>query len=413
MLVAGASGTMKTSLLLSLADQAIAAGNPCVFTDIKARANRPGLTSHYYRPGKDFLFNLADKRCVCWRIDREFRDPLGALALARRLIPERPNSVPYFVENSRYIVTHGFSELGLTVQEFMHSINYPERNSTGLYARLEHGPYGELMKNGEVKAFIIGNLKYALDSLSLLPTEGQEFSAYDWASRGTNRTGHVFLASSRNNWVAQQNLQGILLDLLFVNIQTFPGPGWMILDEMGIFRSEELEPALSVQRDSGVPIVLAFQSFSQLEKNHDVPTKWSILSAPETLVILKMRGKDAVDAQDLISAGVDVERIRESKSAHPLLERHQHHNYSTETATIKPVPAGVIQNKDPGHGYLVQPGRITPIRLIHRPTRMNQPGFVPREWPAYAANNPPSKGYGRSYQPKQRKLPVESPVNIT
>ena len=401
---------MKTSLLLSLANQAIAAGNPCVFTDIKARSGRASYTSHYYRPGRDNLFNLADKRCVWWRIDREFQNPLMALALARRLIPEKKNSVPYFIENSRYVLRHAFSDLGLSVPELMHAINYPGRPSTGLYARLENGPYEELVTNGEVKLWLIGNLKYALDSLSLLPTEGREFSAFDWASQGINRTGHVFLSSSRNNWVAQQDLQGILLDLLFVNIQTYPGPGFMFLDEMGIFKSEELEPALSVQRDSGVPIILAFQSFSQIEEGYGQAKKWSILSAPETLIILRMRGKDAVDAQDLISAGVDVERIRESKSAH-LLEHHRHHNYSSERATIKPVPAGVIQNKKPGHGYLVQPERITPVRLRHRAAKINQPGFVPREWPAYVANSSVPQVHGRRYPPK-RKLTLESPTNI-
>jgi hypothetical protein len=414
-LVAGASGTMKTSQILSWADQAIAAGNPCVFTDIKARADKPSYTSHYYRTDKGFIFNVADGRCVNWRLDREFQDPLTALGIARRLIPLRENSVPYFVELARYILHHAFTDLGLTVPDLIHAINYPTKASTGLYARLEHGKYGDMVASAsELRTALLGNLKYALDSLGLLPVDGPDFSAYDWASNPQMRKRHIFLASSRNNWEAQKDLHALMLDLLFVNVQTFPGPGVMFLDEVGIFKSEELEPALSVQRDSGVSIILAFQNFSQIEKHYGQAMKWSILSNPETLLILRMRGRDATDAQDLISAGSDVERIRESRSAH-WWTKHRH-DYSNERTTIKPVPAGVIQHWKPGCGVLVRPGAITPVQLKHRAAQMNQPGFVPRVWPTYIAPTPEpkkesaAKQYPRIYT--QRKLKLESPANI-
>lgn len=132
------------------------------------------------------------------------------------------------------------------------------------------------------------------------------------------------------------------------------------LDEVGIFKSEEIEPALSIQRDRGVPIILAFQNFAQLEENYGVPRKRSILSNPGTKIILHVDGQEALEAQDLISAGAEVERLRESKSAH-WWQRDRHHTYSTERPTMKPVPAGVIQTLQPGAGFLVQPGRITPL----------------------------------------------------
>jgi hypothetical protein len=396
-LVCGATGTMKTSLLLSWADQAIAQGNPCIFTDVKARKDKASYTSHYYRPEYDYLFNVADKRCVTWRIDREFRNPLMALAIARRLIQARHNTIPYFVENARNILQHAFADLGLTLPELLHALNFPSRPSTGLYARLEHGKYGDLVRDAsEVRQGILGSLKYPLDALSLLQTGGPDFSAYDWASPGALRTGHVFLSSSRNNWEAQKDLQALLLDLLFVNIQTFPGPGCMFLDEAGIFKSEELEPALSIQRDSGVPIILAFQNFSQLEENYGVARKWSILSNPETLVVLRMRGRDAVDAQELISAGVEIERPRQSTSIDSNMRESR--TYSTDRPTIKLVPASDIQNFRPGEGRLVQPGKITRIQLRYRGAKMNQPGFVERQWSPYIPPTPAPRG------PEQLKL---------
>lgn len=383
-LVCGAPGTKKTSLFLSWADQAMARAWPCIFTDVKARADKPSYTSHYYRPGKDFLFNIADARCVTWRLDREFRDPITALAIARRLVPSQHNTIPYFTENTRGILRHALSDLGLSIPQLLYAINYPDKPSTGIFPRIEHGPYGALLQaSSDTKGGILGNLKYTLDSLSLLPTDGPDFSAYDWASQGQARTGHIFIASSRNNWEGQKDLQALLLDLLFNYIQTFPGPGCMFLDEMGIFKSKELEPALSIQRDSGVPIFLAFQNFSQLEENYGLARKKSILSNPATRVILQMNWPDAEDAQNLISSGAEIKRPRESTSIDN--RARVSHSYSEDRPTIKPVPAGVIQNWDPGVGVVVQPGRITPIKLKYRGAKMNQPGFVERVWQHYEA----------------------------
>lgn len=400
-LTVGSSGTMKTSLFLDWADQAIALGWPCVFTDVKSGQDKPSYTSHYYRPGKDFLFNIADARCVNWQLHREFRDPLTALALARRIIPERQNTIPYFIENARNVLRHALGDLGLTISEVLAAINYPSKVSTGLYARLEHGPHGELVaKDGETRQGLLGNLKYALDPFALLPTAGPDFSAYDWASQGSKRTGHIFLSSSRNNWIAQKDLQALLLDLLFVNIQTYPGPGCMFLDEMGIFKSEELEPALSVQRDSGVPIFIACQNFAQWEDNYSAPKKRSILSNPGTKIILRVDGEEAEQAQNLISAGSEIERPRESRSVDS--KSRESHTYSKDRPTIKPVPAGVIQSLEPGQGYLVQPGRITPIQLTYRSPLRNQPGFVPRVWPPPGAK----KQIGPVSRYAQPKLPL-------
>ena len=77
-----------------------------------------------------------------------------------------------------------------------------------------------------------------------------------------------------------------------------------------------------------------------------------------------------------------VERVRESRSAHwwSLADKH-HHNYSTERPIVSPVTGGTIQTLENGRGFLSQAGKITPIHIQYRGPKGRQLDFVEREWP--------------------------------
>jgi hypothetical protein len=102
-LVAGAPGTRKSSLLRSLAAQAMERRWPVIFTDLKRE-----YVAEFYRPDIDFLFNIGDDRCFNWRLDLEFADELGARSLAAFLIPHEEGSSAFFQKNARNILTFLF-----------------------------------------------------------------------------------------------------------------------------------------------------------------------------------------------------------------------------------------------------------------------------------------------------------------
>jgi type IV secretory pathway TraG/TraD family ATPase VirD4 len=376
-LVAGAPGTRKSSLLRSLAAQAMERRWPVIFTDLKRE-----YVAEFYRPGIDFLFNIGDDRCFNWRLDLEFTNEVGARSLAAFLIPHEEGSSPFFQKNARNILTFLFSVRKLRTKEIITAISYPEK----LEKLLAGSKYEHLMSaGGDIRNGIVGNLSYALDTLSLLPSDkGRvEFSAREWAGKRMARNGNIFLASSPNDFEAQKGLQALLLDLLFLNMQTFKGPGMFILDEVGVFpKIPGLEPALNIQRSSDNPIVLAFQNFSQLSDTYGRDKKRSMLSSPYTKLILRMDGEDAEEAAKLIAMPAEVERTRETKSAQ-WWKKDAHHNYSQDRAMVSPVTAGEVQCLPDGAGFLAQTGKITTVQLPYRGARGNEPELIERVWEPY------------------------------
>ena len=269
--------------------------------------------SEFYRPGIDYLINFADARCVRWSIQREASNRLEGQTIAHAVIAEGPNTIPFFVKNSRNILAHLFGEQRLPAEQICRLIAHPD----DLVSALRGTQYEQLLtESGEIRNGILGNLNYALDPLSLLPhDEGhQEFSVRDWCWQGKDRKGHIFLASTPNDFEAQKPLQSLILDLLFLGMQSCHGPGIFILDEIGVFdKIPRLPPAFSIQRSSGNPVVVAFQGFGQLRQNYGVEQAEEITSGPFTRLILRLSSpKEAKYGSELLGMPAEVERLRES-----------------------------------------------------------------------------------------------------
>jgi hypothetical protein len=406
MLVCGAPGTRKSSLLRSLAEQAMDRGWPVIFTDLKRE-----YVAEFYRPDVDYIFNAADDRCCAWQLEQEFTDPVGAKSLVSLLVPHEEHSSPFFLKGSRRILAHLFSNWKLSTSRVKAAI----RSVKALDPYLAGSEHHDLITaGGEITGGIMGNLNNALDALELLPLEEGRvpFSAYAWAKQGASRKGNIFLSSSANDIEAQKGLQALLLDLLFLNMQSFPGPGMFILDEVGVFpQIPRLEPALNIQRSSGNPIILAFQNLSQLAETYGRDKKDSILSSPYTVLGLRMRGKNSVELSELIAQSAEVERIKETKSA-KWWDSRGNHSYSSERAMVSPVTAGQITELEDGAGFLAQAGRITPVQLPYRAPKENEPKFIPRLWPPWVAPEKPApqeKKSKREYK-SPRYADVELPI---
>ena len=58
---------------------------------------------------------------------------------------------------------------------------------------------------------------------------------------------------------------------------------------------------------------------------------------------------------------------------------------------VSPVTAGEIQAAEDGSGWLGQGGKICRVHLEYRAAKVKQPGFLPREWPAYGPPPPEIK----------------------
>lgn len=389
-LVCGATGTRKSSILRSFADQAIARGWPIIFTDLKRE-----YVAEYYRPGVDYLINFADARCAKWVLHREFTNRLEAKTVVHAIVKERENSIPFFIDGTRDIGSFLLGCLNLPVKQILSLVKSKDKLKEALY-----GSGLENLLDGSAEAVygILNNLSNAFSSLGLLPQEegNQEICIREWCRAGKNRKGNIFFASSPDDFPAQKDLQTLMLDMLLLGMQTTKGPGLCLFDEIGVWGEiPRYEQSLSIQRSSGNPIISAFQGFSQLRENYGIEKAESITSNPFTRIVLRMASpKEAQYAADLLAKPAELERVKESVDANQFKEwSKRNHSYSLERPMVSPVTAGQIQALPDGHGYLGQAGSITPLHIAYRPAKKNQPDLVPRIWPAWV---PPEK-------PKEKK----------
>jgi hypothetical protein len=156
----------------------------------------------------------------------------------------------------------------------------------------------------------------------------------------------------------------------------------------GVFGSiPQLAPALSFQRSSNNPIVLAFQSFSQLP----IEVRKEILSNAYTRILLGMADPEECEyASKLLGLPTELERIRESQSAHWWESaQKKRRDYQSERLLLPQVIPGEVQNRENGCGYLAQAGRITPIEVAYRAPKRRVPGVIPYVWPTY--ERPPKR----------------------
>src|SRR5436305_1623760 len=285
-LIAGTTGSRKTTILDGFAEQAMERGWPCIFTDLKC-----SFVEKYYRPEIDHIINFADARCSSIAWEREFTKPLEAQTLAHAVVKQEENSIPYFVHGTRDIL--GFL-LG-SKRETMRNIIQASRHPDDLEEALKGSDYQSLLQgSAEARAGFANNLSLSLNGIRLMPLEGnKELCIREWCLAGAKRKGRIFFSSSADNFEAQRQLQALMIDMLLAGMQKTPGPGCCIFDEIGVYGEiPTYEKALSIQRSSGNPIISAFQGFSQLRKNYGAERAKTITSNPFVKIVLAIDEPD-------------------------------------------------------------------------------------------------------------------------
>ena len=414
MLVVGATGTRKSSILLGFADQAIRRGWPCIFTDLKGGKS---YASEYYQPNVDYLINFADARCVRWMLNEEFTSKLEAKTIAHAMVKEYENSIRFFLDGAREMLAFMLGCLHLPVREILALAKDKAKLQDALYGS---GQEGLLEGEGEGPYGFMGNLSNAVAPLSLLPQEeGKPFCIREWCKAGRERKGNIFFVSSPSDFPAQQGLQALMIDMLLAGMQQYPGPGCCIFDEIGVYGEiPTYEKALTINRSSGNPIISAFQNFSQLRLHYGNERTKTIVSNPATKITLAMdEPEEAKYTGDLLGLPSQLMRIKESRDANQLKDwSKQHHSYSSELPMESAVLGGEMQMLEDGHGYVKMRGLgITKIEVAWRPSKQVQPGFVPRVWPAWVAPEKPKKEKEptrKPYKAKQVKASEDS-VHLT
>lgn len=375
--VVGSTGTGKSCIARQLARQAEERGWPIIFTDLK----REHL-SEFYVEGRDYLIDFGDQRGCRWMLSRETEDESEGFAIAEGAFPDEPTSQFFFTDSARALLAyllgrHRPSTSGLA--SWMADPREIDRRVVGTEHAVTLDPGSMEQRNG-----VLGTLNHLGRSLRWMPDEEgrREFCVADWAKK---RDGHIFLSSTPKTFSALRPMQSMILDMLLLAMMSTPGPGMVILDEVGVFqRLPQLERAVAMQRGSGNPIVLIYQGIAQMRHHYGEQMAESITTNPYTNIVLRTSaGAPSEHASKLLGMPAQVERIRESRpSGFMQFNKGQ---YNSELVMDAPVIPGEIQDAEDFEGWISCAGKIVPIKIDYVPPIIRNAKLIKRLIPSIGA----------------------------
>jgi Type IV secretion-system coupling protein DNA-binding domain len=348
-LIMGDTGTGKSTLIRRLLIQIEERNETAIVYD-------PALdyTPEFYNPERgDAILNPLDQRMPYWSPGDELLHPAEALTLATSLFPERRNDNPFFVEGPRRIFAHL-----LTFRPTPERLAWWMCHEEEIDRRVKGTQYAAMIDKQAPaqRSGVLASLNMVADSLKLLPSEKQangHWSAAEWSKQ---RKGWLFLTSTSETRERLLPLTSLWLDTLVLRLmnqgQTSSIKVWFVLDELATLqRLPQLHTAVTENRKSNNPVVLGFQGRSQLEARYGHEAE-AMLSQPATKIFLRTSEARAAKWISDTIGGVEIERLRESRSSGQLGGQRNTTSYNNERDVVPLVMDSEISGLENLHGYL-------------------------------------------------------------
>ena len=182
--------------------------------------------------------------------------------------PKVPTRQQFFLSHTRAIFAYLLARYKPTVNELAYWMAHPEEIDKRVKGT-EH-EHTLTVNAAPQRAGILGSLNEAGKPLRMMPHTAKDVVSGppNWAEK---RKGWIFITSTPETLDALRPIQSLWLDMLILKLQTSePKPGqprvWMVLDELASLNAlPQLHSALTKQRKSGNPIVIGFQSMSDVD----------------------------------------------------------------------------------------------------------------------------------------------------
>jgi hypothetical protein len=404
--ICGATRTGKSTVARDWIYQAYERHWPVVFLDMKGE-----YFDEYFVEGGDHLIDITDERSSRWMIGREATNAAEALTMAHSAFPDLPGDHPFYKTNVRGLFAVLQERWRLSLSEFSQLLIYPDE----IDARVKGTEFaaGVLSKDAtETRQNLLSTLAQMGQWLRLLPDDKgrRELCIREWAAMGPARRGSIFLRSNALTFAALRPIQSMMLDLILLGLETYPGPCLLVLDEIGQFQKcPQLVRAMSMIAGSGNPIILIYQGFSQLRGTYGVEDAATIASAPYTNVVFRTTERESARyAAAILGMEAEVWRERNSVSGHLLQSRlTERVTESEEKALEWPVLPGEIQEQEDYCGWMSQAGKIVRIKTRGLPKVVRNVRLIPRTAPALELTPPEPKPERKPYKSRytQRILP--------
>ena len=278
LLLAGSTGTGKTTAVAELLDGITARGDRAVIVDPNG-----GYLAQFHEPG-DIVLNAFDRRMPGWSPFLEVRKPYDFDKVARSIVPDGHDGDAAWHFYSQVLIAEVMRALlregkGTTAALVEALTVWPAEKLAGLVAGTAAA--GLFDKDA---ARALASTRFVLAShlkpYDVLPAG--DFSVRSWVEAADASSRHLFITWREDMTASLAPLIAAWVDIACTaTLSLAPDPGrrlWLILDELAsIGKVSTLEAALTKGRKHGLCCVAGVQSTAQLER----------LYGRETAVVLR------------------------------------------------------------------------------------------------------------------------------
>lgn len=316
-LMAGSTGTGKTTLLTEALHTIIPRGDRCVVCDPNGHH-----LSMFWQPG-DRVLNPFDKRSPGWSIFNEIRRDYDYDRLATSVVPTAHGPDAQWHHYAQVLLAASLRALmlkgeGNTAALMQWATVTPKDE---LAALLAGTPAAGLFDTDAAKA--LASTRFILTSYlaahKYMPPG--DFSLRQWLESGT---GNLFITWREDMQVALMPLVSCWVDVLANAVLSLPADPerrlWLVLDELGgLGRLNSLEASLTRGRKHGLCVVAGLQSTAQLDRLYGREGAVVLRSCFRNLIALGIAKSDP-DTSDMLSRALgerEVERSQAGRSQGP------------------------------------------------------------------------------------------------
>lgn len=312
LLVAGTTGSGKSTLIEELLDGITARGERCIVCDPNGSYLR-----RFARDG-DRLLNSFDARTEGWCLFNELRADFDAERLARSVVPAgHGESAPWhhyaqvlLAEVLRALLRNGDS----STERLLYWATCAPACELG--ALLVGTPAAGLFDEGADKA--LASTRFVLTAY-LSPQRYLKpgaFSLRDWLEQ---ETGSLYLTWRADMQAALAPLLASWVDIATSAILTLPPDPrrriWLVLDELAALgKLNGLEAGLTLGRKHGLAVVAGVQSTAQLDRLYGRESATVLRACFRNLLVLAVAKSDPATADELSRALGEREVLRQEYS---------------------------------------------------------------------------------------------------
>ena len=359
-LLAGSTGTGKTTLADEILGVAIARGDRVIVCDPNGHH-----LSRFAQAG-DTLLNPFDRRAPGWSVFNEVRKDFDYDRLSRSVVPDGHGADRQWHHYAQVLCAETMRALMLRgdggTDQLMHWLTVAK--SDELATLLAGTPAQGLFDQDAAKA--LASTRFILTT-QLNPHKYLKpgaFSVRAWLEGGS---GNLFLTWREDMQAALMPLISAWTDIVSNAVLSLPADRdrriWLVLDELGALgRLNSLEAALTRGRKHGLCVVAGLQSTAQLDRTYGRESAIVLRSCFRNLVVFAVAKSDP-DTAEMLSRALgesEIDRQQHSRSEGP--------GGITEGVTLQRVSERIaipteITELPNLHAYLAMAGD-TPTRRI-------------------------------------------------